>query len=87
MREDRAMISSAVRGIRMANLVGRGRANGHTEPQLVAGDSAILAWHDYGELSRDSALAMVRYLDRPRTAIQIHEKGRLPFALLPVAAS
>lgn len=73
------MIPNVVRGERMAGLmtylVGPGRANEHTEPHLVAGDPAMLAWHDDAELSRDSALAIARHLDRPHTALEVDVKG------------
>ena len=54
------MIPNITRGRRIAGLLvylaGPGRANEHTEPHLVAGDSAIMAWHDDAELNRDAAL-------------------------------
>ena len=60
------------RGERMSGLIvylaGPGRANEHTEPHLVAGDSAVMAWHDDSELSRDDALRIARELDQPRRA-------------------
>ena len=73
------MMPNVVRGDRMAGLltylVGPGRANEHTEPHLVAGDEAMMAWHDDDELGRDSALAIARHLDRPRTAYDVDVKG------------
>lgn len=73
------MMPNVVRGDRMAGLltylVGSGRANEHTEPHLVAGDDAMMAWHDDDELSRDSALAIARHLNRPRTAYDVDVKG------------
>ncbi|HQD20838.1 relaxase/mobilization nuclease domain-containing protein [Corynebacterium sanguinis] len=70
---------NVVRGDRMAGLLtyltGPGRANEHTEPHLVAGDEAMMAWHDDDELGRDSALAIARHLDRPRTAYDVDVKG------------
>lgn len=70
---------NVVRGERMAGLmtylVGPGRANEHTEPHLVAGDAAMLAWHDDAELSRDGALAIARHLDRPSKALGVEVKG------------
>ncbi|MGL5859612.1 MAG: relaxase/mobilization nuclease domain-containing protein [Angustibacter sp.] len=56
-------------------LVGRGRANEHIEPHLVAGDAAMMAWHDDAELGRDAALAIARHLDRPRTAFGVDMPG------------
>ncbi|OFT92930.1 hypothetical protein HMPREF3092_06470 [Brevibacterium sp. HMSC24B04] len=48
------MMPNVVRGDRMAGLLtyltGPGRANEHTEPHLVAGDEAMMAWHDDDEL-------------------------------------
>lgn len=73
------MMPNIVRGDRMGGLMvyltGPGRANEHTEPHLVAGDPALMAWHDDAELGRDSALAIARHLDRPRTAFGIEVKG------------
>ena len=73
------MMPNVVRGDRMAGLLvylaGPGRANEHTEPHLVAGDPAMMAWHDDAELSRDSALAIARHLDRPHTAFGVGVKG------------
>ena len=71
------MMPNVVRGDRMAGLLtyltGPGRANEHTEPHLVAGDEAMMAWHDDDELGRDSALAIARHLDRPRTAYDVYD--------------
>ena len=73
------MMPNVVRGDRMAGLLtyltGPGRANEHTEPHLVAGDEAMMAWHDDDELGRDSALAIARHLDRPRKAYDVEVKG------------
>lgn len=73
------MIPNVVRGDRMGGLMvylcGPGRSNEHTEPHLVAGDPAMLAWHDEAELSRESALAIARHLDRPRTAFDVEVVG------------
>lgn len=84
------MMPNVVRGDRMAGLLtyltGPGRANEHTEPHLVAGDEAMMAWHDDDELGRDSALAIARHLDRPRTAYDVDVKGG-HVALLAVSAS
>jgi len=70
---------NVVRGDRMAGLmtylVGPGRSNEHTEPHLVAGDAAMLAWHDDAELGRDGALVIARHLDRPRTATGVEVTG------------
>lgn len=70
---------NVVRGDRMAGLltylVGPGRANEHEEPHLVAGDEAMMAWYNDDELGRDSALAIARHLDRPRTAYDVEVKG------------
>lgn len=70
---------NVVRGSRMSGLMtylcGPGRHNEHTEPHLVAGDGALLAWHDDAELGGDSALSIARHLDRPRTAYDVKVKG------------
>ena len=59
----------------MTYLVGPGRSNEHTEPHLVGGDTALLAWHDDNELGRDSALSIARHLDKPRTAYDVQMTG------------
>lgn len=59
----------------MVYLAGPGRTNEHTEPHLVAGDTALMAWHDDAELGRDSALAIARHLDRPHTAYDVDVSG------------
>lgn len=73
------MMPNVVRGHRMAGLmtylVGPGRHNEHTEPHLVAGDGALMAWYDDNELGRDSALAIARHLDKPRAAYEVEVKG------------
>lgn len=73
------MIPNVVRGERMGGLMvylaGPGRSNEHTEPHLVAGDSAMMAWHDDNELSRDDALVIARHLDRPKRAHDVEVKG------------
>ena len=73
------MIPKVVRGDRMAGLLvylaGPGRSNEHTEPHLVAGDAAMMAWHDDAELGRDSALSIARHLDRPRAAYGVEVAG------------
>lgn len=67
------------RGERMSGLLvylaGPGKANEHTEPHLVAGDAAILAWHDDTELSRADALRIARELDHPRRAFGVDVPG------------
>lgn len=45
--------------------------NAHTEPHLVAGDAAIMAWYDDGVLDRDDAVAIAKHLDRPRKAFGV----------------
>lgn len=39
--------------------------NAHSDPHLVAGDSAIMAWYDNGTIGRDDALAIANHLDTP----------------------
>ena len=56
-------------------LAGPGRANEHSEPHLVAGDPALMAWHDDNELGREAALAIARHLDRPKTAFGVDVPG------------
>lgn len=49
-------------------LVGPGRSNEHGEPHLVAGDAAVMAWHDDAELGTAAAVAIAESLDHPRRA-------------------
>jgi hypothetical protein len=62
------VIPNITQGDRMAGLMmylaGPGRANEHTEPHLVGGDSALMAWHHDNELNRDAALDIANALDR-----------------------
>jgi Relaxase/Mobilisation nuclease domain len=73
------MMPNVVRGDRMAGLLiylaGPGRANEHTDPHLVAGDPAVMAWQEDQELGRDAALGVARHLDRPRTAHGVRVPG------------
>ena len=66
------MIPNITRGARMRGvmlyLVGPGRRNEHTEPHLVAGDAAVMAWHDDAELSSAAAIEIAETLDHPRRA-------------------
>lgn len=48
--------------------------NAHTDPHLVAGDAAIMAWYDDGVLDRDDALAIAKHLDQPRRAFGVEVK-------------
>jgi hypothetical protein len=41
----------------------------------VAGDDALLVWHDDAELSGESALAIARHLDRPRRGFGVEVEG------------
>jgi len=68
------MMPNVVRGGRMGGLVvylvstdSDKTKNVHTEPHLVAGDDALMAWYRDVELDRGSALAIARHLDRPKT--------------------
>lgn len=73
------MMPNVVRGDRMSGLLtylaGAGRHNEHTEPHVVAGDDAIMAWHADTELGRDSALAIARHLDRTKQAFGTEVAG------------
>jgi hypothetical protein len=66
------MMPNITRGDRMGSLmgylVGAGRSNEHTEPHLVAGDPAIMAWYGDQILSREDALKIAEDLDEPRRA-------------------
>lgn len=59
----------------MVYLAGPGHYNEHSEPHLVGGDPAMMAWYDDNQLDRDSALAIARHLDRPRRAFGVEIKG------------
>lgn len=50
----------------MIYLASPGRANEHEDPHLVAGDPALMAWHDDNELNRDAALDIANALDRAK---------------------
>jgi hypothetical protein len=69
------VIPNITRGDRMAGLlvylVGPGRHNEHEEPHLVAGDSAVMAWHDDAELNRQAAVEIARTVDHPRRAFDV----------------
>ncbi|MFJ5978454.1 relaxase/mobilization nuclease domain-containing protein [Pseudarthrobacter oxydans] len=72
------MIPNITRGSRMAGLMvylastdADKTKNAHTEPHLVAGDAAIMAWYDDGVLDKDDALAIAKHLDRPRKAFGV----------------
>lgn len=69
------MIPNITRGSRMSGLLlylastdADKTKNAHTDPHLVAGDAAIMAWYDDGVLDRDDAMAIARHLDQPRKA-------------------
>jgi hypothetical protein len=72
------MIPNITRGSRMTGLMvylastyTDKTKNAHTEPHLVAGDAAIMAWYDDGVLDHDDAVAIAKHLDRPRKAYGI----------------
>lgn len=48
--------------------------NAHTDPHLVAGDAAIMAWYDDGVLDHADALAIAKHLDQPRKAFGVEVK-------------
>ena len=64
------MIPNVTRGDRMGGLlsylVGPGKSEEHTEPHLVAGDPALMAWYGEQELSQADGLAIAAHLDLPR---------------------
>ncbi|WP_311215331.1 MULTISPECIES: relaxase/mobilization nuclease domain-containing protein [unclassified Arthrobacter] len=69
------MIPNITRGSRMGGLMvylastdSDKTKNAHSDPHLVAGDPAIMAWYDDGILDRDDALAIAKHLDQPRKA-------------------
>jgi hypothetical protein len=69
------MIPNIIRGSRMSGLLlylastdSDKTKNSHTDPHLVGGDAAIMAWYDDGVLDRDDAVAIAKHLDQPRKA-------------------
>lgn len=75
------MIPNITRGSRMAGLMvylastdADKTKNAHSDPHLVAGDAAIMAWYDDGVLDRDDALAIAKHLDQPRKAFGVEVK-------------
>lgn len=73
------MMPNVTRGDRMGGLLsylaGEGRANEHTEPHLVNGDSATFTFFGDGELDASTALAIAKHLDEPRTAFGVDVNG------------
>ncbi|MFJ4264619.1 relaxase/mobilization nuclease domain-containing protein [Paenarthrobacter nicotinovorans] len=78
------MIPNITRGSRMAGLLvylastdTDKTKNAHSDPHLVAGDAAIMAWYDDGVLDHDDAIAIAKHLDRPRktfgVAVQVKD--------------
>ncbi|TLM80780.1 relaxase/mobilization nuclease domain-containing protein [Pseudarthrobacter sp. NamE5] len=72
------MIPNITRGSRMAGLMvylvstdADKTKNAHTDPHLVAGDAAIMAWYDDGVLDKDDAAAISKHLDQPRKAFGV----------------
>ena len=65
------MIPNVTRGDRMGGLlvylVGPGKSDEHTEPHLVAGDPALMAWYSEQELSKADGVAIAEHLDLPRS--------------------
>ncbi|AOY73986.1 relaxase/mobilization nuclease domain-containing protein (plasmid) [Arthrobacter sp. TES] len=67
------MIPNITRGSRMAGLMvylastdTDKTKNAHTDPHLVAGDAAVMAWYDDGVLDLEDAVAIAKHLDQPR---------------------
>uniref|UniRef100_UPI003F492467 relaxase/mobilization nuclease domain-containing protein n=1 Tax=Paenarthrobacter ureafaciens TaxID=37931 RepID=UPI003F492467 len=67
------MIPNITRGSRMAGLMvylastdTDKTKNAHTDPHLVAGDAAVMAWYDDGVLDHEDAVAIAKHLDQPR---------------------
>ncbi|GAB3217868.1 relaxase/mobilization nuclease domain-containing protein [Kineococcus gypseus] len=59
----------------LAYLAGPGKANEHVEPHLVAGDAAILAWHDDAVLDAAAAAEIARQLEAPRMLFGVQVAG------------
>ena len=56
-------------------LAGPGKSNEHTEPHLVAGDSAVMAWFDDAELDMNAARGVAAMVDRPRRELDVGVPG------------
>jgi len=56
-------------------LAGPGLSNEHTDPHLVAGDAAIMTFHDDAALSPAAAMAIARDLDHPRRSLAVEVPG------------
>jgi len=56
-------------------LAGPGRSDEHTDPHLVAGDSAVMTFYDDAALSPAAAIAVARDLDHPRRALGVEVPG------------
>lgn len=72
------MIPNITRGARMSGLMlylastdADKTKNAHTDPHLVAGDAAIMAWYDDGVLDKDDAITIAKHLDQPRKAFGV----------------
>jgi hypothetical protein len=59
----------------MRYLAGPGKANEHTEPHLVAGDGAVLAWWDDTALDRAAAQQIGAHLDEPHRELGVDVSG------------
>ncbi|MGW6172176.1 relaxase/mobilization nuclease domain-containing protein [Arthrobacter sp. NPDC055138] len=77
------MIPNITRGSRMAGLLvylastdADKTKNAHTDPHLVAGDAAIMAWYDDGVLDHADVLAIAKHLDQPRRVygVEVRQK-------------
>lgn len=75
------MIPNITRGSRIAGLMvylvstdADKTKNAHTEPHLVAGDAAVMAWYDDGVLDHEDAVAIAKHLDQPRKAYGVEVK-------------
>lgn len=73
------MIVRITRGSGMTGLVqylaGPGKRNEHTDPHLVAGDGAVMAWSDDSELNRPAAARIGAHLDGARRATGTEVSG------------
>jgi hypothetical protein len=72
------MIPNITRGSRMSGLLlylastdADKTKNAHTDPHLVAGDAAVMAWYDDGVLDSEDAAAIAKHLDQPRKAFGV----------------
>ncbi|MFB0833416.1 relaxase/mobilization nuclease domain-containing protein [Arthrobacter halodurans] len=59
----------------MGYLVGPGKRNEHSDPHILGGDLALMAWHDDNELGMAAAMGIARHIEAPRKAFGTEVPG------------